>query len=165
MLFDVSIDGVAHSLELRRVGGTWECRLDGGEIAIDAAPAGRNVVSIIIAGVSYEVKLERTPTGTYVWVGNRRYSAELSDPKSLRNRRPRAGPGTGPRKIVAPMPGKVVRILVQEKSEVDAGQGVLVVEAMKMQNEIKSPKKGIVQKLMHAVGASVNAGDVLAIIE
>jgi biotin carboxyl carrier protein len=63
------------------------------------------------------------------------------------------------------MPGKVVRVLAGEKTEVDAGQGVLVVEAMKMQNELKSPKKGIVQKILASEGAAVNAGDVLAVVE
>jgi biotin carboxyl carrier protein len=63
------------------------------------------------------------------------------------------------------MPGKVVRLLVQEGAAVEAGAGVAVVEAMKMQNEIKSPKKGIVLKLSVAEGAAVNAGDVLAIVE
>jgi biotin carboxyl carrier protein len=59
----------------------------------------------------------------------------------------------------------VVRLLVAEKAEVQAGQGVLVVEAMKMQNELKSPKKGVVQRIVAAPGAAVNAGDVLAIVE
>ena len=63
------------------------------------------------------------------------------------------------------MPGKVVRLLVGVNSPVEAGQGVVVVEAMKMQNEIKSPKKGIVKKLAVAEGTAVNAGDVLAIVE
>jgi biotin carboxyl carrier protein len=63
------------------------------------------------------------------------------------------------------MPGKVVRFLVEENARVEAGQGVVVVEAMKMQNEIKSPKAGIVVKLAVAAGAAVNAGDVLAIVE
>jgi biotin carboxyl carrier protein len=63
------------------------------------------------------------------------------------------------------MPGKVVRVLAAEKSIVEAGQGVIVVEAMKMQNEIKSPKKGTVQKVLAAEGTAVNAGDVLAIVE
>ena len=63
------------------------------------------------------------------------------------------------------MPGKVVRILVRERAEVEAGQGIVIVEAMKMQNEIKSPKKGILQKLLTAEGSNVNAGDVLAIVE
>jgi len=63
------------------------------------------------------------------------------------------------------MPGRIVRVLVTEKSEVETGQGIVVVEAMKMQNEIKSPKKGVVQKILVAQGATVNAGDVLAIVE
>jgi len=66
---------------------------------------------------------------------------------------------------VAPMPGKVVRILAAESAEVEAGQGIVVVEAMKMQNEIKSPKKGVVRKVVAAEGAAVNAGDVLAVVE
>ena len=73
--------------------------------------------------------------------------------------------GKGPRKLVAPMPGKVVRVLVQEGTDVEAGQGVVVVEAMKMQNEIKSPKKGVVRKLVASENAAVNAGDVLAVVE
>ena len=52
-----------------------------------------------------------------------------------------------------------------EKAEVEAGQGIVVVEAMKMQNEIKSPKKGVVQKMLAVQGNNVNAGDVLAIVE
>lgn len=63
------------------------------------------------------------------------------------------------------MPGRVVRVLVDENQEVEAGQGILVVEAMKMQNEIKSPKKGVVKKLSTSVGTAVNPGDVLATIE
>jgi len=63
------------------------------------------------------------------------------------------------------MPGKVVRVLVREGDEIEIGAGVAVVEAMKMQNEIKSPKKGTVQKITAMEGATVNAGDVLAIVE
>ena len=71
----------------------------------------------------------------------------------------------GLQQVLAPMPGKIVRVLVAVGEKVDAGQGLLVIEAMKMQNEIKSPKKGKVQKLLTKEGASVNAGHVLAIIE
>jgi biotin carboxyl carrier protein len=63
------------------------------------------------------------------------------------------------------MPGKVVRLLVAAGDTVEAGQGLLVVEAMKMQNELKSPKKGIVRQVLAREGAAVNAGDVLAIVE
>ncbi len=63
------------------------------------------------------------------------------------------------------MPGKVVRMLVDQGQAVEAGQSILIVEAMKMQNEIKSPKKGTVQKIVAVEGGTVNAGDVLAIVE
>jgi biotin carboxyl carrier protein len=100
----------------------------------------------------------------YLWVGNVRYSAEIRDPRSLRGRT-RQIDNHGPQKLTAPMPGKIVRVLVHVGAEVEAGAGVLVVEAMKMQNEIKSPKKGKVQKILVGEGAAVNAGDVLAIVE
>jgi biotin carboxyl carrier protein len=83
----------------------------------------------------------------------------------LRSRQGAAFDEKGPRKIVAPMPGRVVRLLVGEQAEVAMGQGLIVVEAMKMQNEIKSPKKGIVKKIVATAGAAVNAGDVLVIVE
>jgi len=65
----------------------------------------------------------------------------------------------------APMPGKVVRVLVSEGAAVQAHQGILIVEAMKMQNEIKSPKSGIVRKIRVASDAAVNAGAILAVVE
>jgi biotin carboxyl carrier protein len=100
-----------------------------------------------------------------MWVGSTRFGVVVRDPRSLRSRRDGAGDEKGPKKVIAPMSGRVVRLLASEGAEVEAGQGIVVVEAMKMQNEIKSPKKGVVQKLMATTGANVNAGDVLAIVE
>lgn len=164
MIYDVNIDGKSYRLELNRADSRWECRLDGREVEIDAILPRRDVLSIILGGQAYEIKRERTATDMHLWVGSVRYAVQLRDPRSLRSRAS-ADDGKGPRKLLAPMPGKVVRVLVSEESEVEAGQGVVVVEAMKMQNEIKSPKKGIVRKLIAAAGANVNAGDVLAVVE
>jgi len=164
MIYDVNIDGTDYRLELAREESGWKCRLNGREVVLDAVLTRANVLSIIIGGTAYEVKRELTPLDLHFWVGSARYAAELRDPRSLRSRR-QAGAAHGVKKLVAPMPGKVVRLLVAEKAEVQAGQGVLVVEAMKMQNELKSPKKGIVQRITVAPGAAVNAGDVLAIVE
>lgn len=164
MLFDVTIEGRKHRLELDQRAGRWHCKLDGRDVPLDAAPAGRDVLSVLVDGKAYEVKRERTAAETHFWVGPVRYAAELSDPRSLRSRKAPAGLENGPIKLVSSMPGKVVRVLAGEKTEVEAGQGVLVVEAMKMQNEIKSPKKGIVQKILAREGAAVNAGDVLAVV-
>jgi biotin carboxyl carrier protein len=165
MVYDVTIDGKRYRLELDRAGVRWQCRLDGREIQIDAVLARRDVLSVLIDGKAYEIKRERTATDMHLWVGNARYAAELRDPRSLRSRKDGAGDAEGSKKLIATMPGKVVRILVREKAEVEAGQGIVVVEAMKMQNEIKSPKNGVVQKILAAEGANVKAGDVLAIVE
>ena len=165
MLYDITIDGQTYRLELERSDGRWQCRLDGRDVQLDAMLARRDVLSVLIEGKAYEVKRELTATDLHLWVGSVRYAAELRDPRSLRSRKGAGGDTQGPRKLLAPMPGKVVRVLLREKSAVDLGQGILVVEAMKMQNEIKSPKKGTVQKIVAAEGANVNAGDVLAIVE
>jgi biotin carboxyl carrier protein len=165
MLYDISINGKSYRLELAQAEGRWQCRLDGREVEVDVAFAGHDALSLLIAGKSYEIKREFSTADTILWIANSSYVAEVRDPRSLRARKKKAGDETGPRKLIASMPGKVIRVLVNEKMEVEAGQGIVVVEAMKMQNEIKSPKKGIVQKLIAAEGANVNAGDVLAIVE
>ena len=165
MLYDVTIDGKSYRLELERADGVWQCRLDGREVQMDAVLARRDVLSVLIDGKAYEIKRERVADDLHLWVGPVRYGVEVRDPRSLRGRKGAAGDAHGPRKLVAPMPGKVVRVLQPAGSEVEAGQGVLVMEAMKMQNEIKSPKKGTVQKIVAGEGAAVNAGDVLAVVE
>ena len=164
MTYEISIDGNNHRLDLDRKEDCWTCRLDGREIAVDAVLARPDVLSLRIGNKAYEVKCERVGGEMHLWVGSIRFAAEVRDPRSLRSRAT-AVDDHGPRKLIAPMPGKVVRVLVSQGAEVEAGAGVLVVEAMKMQNEVKSPKKGIVQKILASVGAAVNSGDVLAIVE
>jgi biotin carboxyl carrier protein len=164
MLYDVTINGKSYKLELTHGDGRWTCRLDGRDLEVDAVLARLDVLSLRIGNRAYEVKSERVANDLHLWVGSARFAVEIRDPRSLRGRT-HAGDDQGPRKIVATMPGKVVRLLVQEGDEVEAGTGIAVVEAMKMQNEIKSPKKGTVQKILTAEAATVNAGDVLAIVE
>jgi biotin carboxyl carrier protein len=164
MLYDVIIDGKHYRLDLNRADGAWSCCLDGKDLDVDAILVRPDVLSLRIGNLAHEVKSERVADDLYLWAGSRRFAVEVRDPRSLRGRS-RAGDDHGPRKIVAPMPGKVVRLLAGEGDEVEAGAGVAVVEAMKMQNEIKSPKKGRIQKISVSVGAAVNAGDVLAIVE
>lgn len=165
MTYNITIDGTLFRVDLDLADGRWRCRVNGREVHVDAVPAQPDVLSVVIEGKAYRIVRERIASDLRIWVSDRGYSAEVADPKSLRGRRTRVDAGKGPRPLVAPMPGKVVRFLVGENSPVDAGQGVVVVEAMKMQNEIKSPKKGIVLKLSVSEGAAVNAGDVLAIVE
>jgi biotin carboxyl carrier protein len=164
MTYDIAIDGKHYRLDLTQVEGRWLCRLNGREIPVDAVLARPDVLSLRLGNKAYEVKCERVGADLHLWVGSVRFSAEIRDPRSLRSRG-RAADEQGPRKLTAPMPGKVVRVMAEQGNEVEAGAGVLVVEAMKMQNEVKSPKKGKIQKILVAQGAAVNAGDVLAIVE
>jgi len=164
MTYEISIDGKIYRLDLIQTEGRWSCRVDGREVDVDAVLARPNVLSLRLGNKAYEVKCERVDADIHIWVGSRRFAAEVRDPRSLRSRS-RSAEEQGPRKLTAPMPGKVVRILLTPGTEVEAGAGVLVVEAMKMQNEVKSPKKGTIQKILVSEGAAVNAGDVLAIVE
>jgi biotin carboxyl carrier protein len=165
MIYNVTIDGLEHHLDLTFNGVRWRCLLDGSEVETDAVLIRPDVLSILIEGKAYEIRRERIADEVQIWVGGQSHTADVRDPRSLRGRKIREDDGKGARRLVASMPGKVIRFLVGENSEVEAGQGVVVVEAMKMQNEIKSPKKGIVRKLAVSEGAAVNAGDVLAIVE
>ncbi len=160
MTYDVVVDGHSRRVELTRKNGAWRCAVDGRERSVDAVLVRPGVLSLIVDGASYEVKRD----GTQLTIGTSLYGTEVRDPRSLQGRRAAGGEATGAKKILAPMPGKVVRILVKEHDTVAAGQGVVVVEAMKMQNELKSPKQGMVEKIVTAEGASVNAGDVLLIV-
>jgi biotin carboxyl carrier protein len=164
MLYDITIDGKSYRLDLNRVDGRWSCRLDGRELEVDAILARPDVLSLRVGNLAYEIKSERAANDLHLWVGSARFAAEVRDPRSLRGRA-RAGEAQGPKKIIAPMPGKVVRLLVSAGEAVEPGSGIAVVEAMKMQNEIKSPKRGTVRRILVTEGAAVNAGDVLAIVE
>ena len=164
MLYDVTIDGKNYRLDLTRADGRWSCRLDGRAVEVEAVLARPDVLSLRIGNLAYEVKSERVGNDLHLWIGSTRFAVEIHDPRSLRGRS-RAADDHGPKQITAPMPGKVVRLLVREGDEVEAGAGIAVVEAMKMQNEIKSPKKGTIQKILISEGAAANAGDLLAIVE
>jgi biotin carboxyl carrier protein len=165
MNFEIEVEGKTHKVDLARGEAGWHCTLDGAPVNVDAVLTRPNVISLIIDGVAYEVKREIALNDTYVWVRSARFKTEVRDPRSLRSRRAAMGVGEGPQKLLAPMPGKVVRLIAKEGEEIEAGKPVLVVEAMKMQNELKATKSGTVQKICVAEGAAVNAGDVLAIVE
>jgi acetyl/propionyl-CoA carboxylase alpha subunit len=116
--------------------------------------------SVLIDGRSYDV----VAAGGEVRVDGRVFHVEVFDPREMRGRK-NAAAGEGRQKIAAMMPGKVVRLLVQQGDAVEAGQGLVVVEAMKMQNEMKSPKAGCVVEVKTRADATVAAGEVLMVIE
>jgi len=166
MTYDVVVEGKTHRLELAKNEHGWLCTVDGEPVEVDAALTARDVLSVLVGNKQYEIKRERSLRGDlHMVIGSARYAVEVQDPRSLRTRRGAGHSEAGPQKLAAAMPGKIVRILVQEKDEVKAGQPLLVMEAMKMQNEMKSPKDGRVQKILTSEGSTVNAGDTLAVIE
>lgn len=160
----LKIDGRVRSVKINATDSRMDFSLDGQGVAANATKVERNVFSILLGGEVFEVRVERSPQGARVHVDGREYAAELDDPRQWRHGGGGAAGSEGRQNIVAPMPGKVIRVLVQQGGNVDAGQGLFVVEAMKMQNEIKSPKQGKVERISAKEGQAVNAGDVLAVI-
>ena len=166
MKFHVEINGRQRTVELERDDAAWRISLDGQAVDADAIEIAPNIFSILLNGKSYEIRVTPTPAGALtLQTGRHEFTAEVTDPRAWRGRRHGALEAEGRQQILAPMPGKIVRVLVQAGAKVEAGQGLLVVEAMKMQNEIRSPKSGTVERLLVKEGQRVNAGEALAWID
>jgi len=142
-------------------GGGFECSIDGRAMQVNVQTMEPGVLSLIVDGRQYRCMLD----GDAVIIGGQRFEFQIEDPRSLRGRRGAGEGAAGPRPVKAPMPGRVVRVLVSEGDEVAEHQGVVVIEAMKMQNELKSPKAGRVARVAVAVDGTVGSGDVLVVIE
>ncbi|HEV2913142.1 MAG TPA: biotin/lipoyl-containing protein [Pyrinomonadaceae bacterium] len=169
MKLTAEIENEKHALDIRREGGRVKAMVDGRSYELEVREPEAGVYLLIADAAVYECRTERDRQQRHllhVDTGNHAYAIALTDPKRLRagGQSPSAQ-GDGSAQIIAPMPGKVVRVLVEQGAAVEAGQGLVVVEAMKMQNELKSPRAGRVAQLHASAGATVNAGDVLAVIE
>ena len=169
MKFEVQLNGSnglkKGTVELEAEGAGYRVLLDGQSVAADARLISQGTVSVILDGRSFVVHVTPTLDGKIkLQIGPHEYTAEVQDPRAWRGRRHGTLEAEGRQQIVAPMPGKVIRVLVDVGDEVEAGQGLLVVEAMKMQNEIRSPKKGKVERLQAKEGQNVNAGEVLCVV-
>lgn len=166
MKYEIVINGARRSVELipQANGALREAfTVDGRLVEADALRISRGTYSILLGGKSFEVTAEETPDGLLLRTNGREFQVEVIDPRSWRRRRGAGIELEGRQQLVAPMPGKIVRVLVAAGQQVTTGQGLLVIEAMKMQNEIRSPKTGIVEKVARE-GQTVNAGEVLAIV-
>ena len=166
MKFEVAINNTRRVVELERDAERWRISLDGKVVDADAVEIAPNIFSILLDGKSHEIRVASTSSGTLtLQTGRHEFTAEVTDPRAWRGRRHGALEAEGRQQILAPMPGKIIRVLVQAGEKVEAGQGLLVVEAMKMQNEIRSPKSGTVERLLVKEGQPVNAGEILAWID
>jgi biotin carboxyl carrier protein len=162
------IGGEKHEVRIEREGSRVVAEIDGRKLEAFVQETEEGGYLLIIDGRVYDCRASRESVQgerRTVRVRSSLYSISLSDPKRLRSAGAASANTDATAQIVAQMPGKVVRVHVEQGSQVEAGDTILVVEAMKMQNEMKSPKAGTVALLNAQAGQTVNAGDVLAVIE
>jgi biotin carboxyl carrier protein len=156
-----------HTLELLAsdaIDGLRTFSVDGQPLQAHCEVITPGVYSMLVAGRSYEVNISQRPgdrpglaSPFVAEVGLRRYLVELRDPRRWRQ----AGSSIdveGPQEILAPMPGKIVKILAKQDQQVEHGQGLLIIEAMKMQNELRAPRAGRVERIYVAESQGVETG-------
>jgi biotin carboxyl carrier protein len=165
MKIELEIDGQLIEGEFTLSGGAAQLSFGGATREAQVSEPEPGMFTVIINDRVYRCALEESPGGgVEVIVNGERIPVAARDKKHLRGQ-VGAAAASGQVKLSAPMPGKVVRVLLSAGDEVAARQGVLVVEAMKMQNEVQSPKAGKIAEIKVSEGQTVNAGDVLAVIE
>jgi biotin carboxyl carrier protein len=165
MKFDIGIDGMPERIEI--LSPAPECHFRLGETAERTADVNMpepGVYSVALDGRIYEARIEENPDHLAVVIDGFRFAIEVRDPRRMVRRSGVHG-REGVETVAAPMPGKVVRVMVAAGDAVEAGQGLAVVEAMKMQNEMKAPRAGRVTAVPAREGATVAAGDALVVIE
>jgi len=172
MKLTIEMEDRPRNLELQRLAingieqnGFWRGTIDGEPVVFEAHLLSPGVLSLIVGNSAYRIVQEESASDPALHVDNHRFSYSINDPRSLRFRRSHGAGAGGPKAIKAPMPGRVVRVLAQKGDEVQAHQGIVVIEAMKMQNELKSPKAGMVVEMRASPGDTVASGDVLAVID
>lgn len=172
MTFEIEVNGRTRRVSVERAdgeSGRFRVSVDGAPRVVDAGRAGEFGISLLFPGDSH------AGTTVHLAPGSARgevlaHLAGRAVPVVVNGRRTgrraeRGGPAHGEQKVTAPMPGRVVRVLVAHGEEVEARQPVVVVEAMKMENELRSPKTGRVKDVTVEAGTSVEAGRVLVVIE
>jgi len=166
MKYEIVINGARRNVEFAPpANGSSRVKftMDGRQVAACAVPVAPGAHSILVDGRPLEVTTEENLDGFLVRVGGREFQTQIVDPRSWRRARGAGLELEGRQQLVAPMPGKIVRVLATVGQQVSAGEGLLVIEAMKMQNEIRSPKSGTIEKLA-GEGQTVNAGEILAVV-
>jgi biotin carboxyl carrier protein len=177
---EIELDGVRRQVTLRREGGGWIAGLDGREVTVSVAEAGGQWS--MLTGPpegghyeSYDIAFESVATGELI-VHVNGVAVPLTvvnepGPSKPWAKAARAGHGArdggaadGPLTIVAPMPGRIVKVLVQLNETVVARQPLVVVEAMKMENELRAPRDGTVIEVRVSEGSSVEANTVLVVL-
>jgi len=177
MRFIADVDDQTHTIEVDDHGrddGKYSMMVDGRQYVVDAALMPSQIVSMLIDNHSYDVDVDKVGDGSdtldgrmQVRVRGRVVRLDILDERRRKMREAATAHlgGAGTAKIESPMPGKIVRVLVKEGEAVKQGQGLIVVEAMKMENELKAPKDGTISNLAIKEGQAVNGGALLCTIE
>jgi biotin carboxyl carrier protein len=170
MQIDIEINGRSRRVVIEPVGAQYRVTVDGRTHMVDLAPVDDWTFSMVLdgEGVSHEVGLAETglPNQLAVHVLGGSVDVRLAPRPGGRGRETGDHAGAdGVQDVLAPMPGKVIRVLVAAGDQVKARQGLVVVEAMKMENELRSPKEGRVREVRVQEGMSVEAGRLLVVVE
>ncbi len=153
------------AVDVSRVGAQLRVSFEEESHDLDLRLLGDGTLSVLVDGESYEVVLEQKDDKVIAGIRGRRYEFDVLDERRARMRVGRAKlGGEGPQVVLSPMPGRVVRIAVKVGDRVTAGQAVAVVEAMKMENELRAVRDGQVGEVIATVGKAVEAGEKLLII-
>ena len=164
MRYEAEIDGRQVRVELEERDGRVSAKIGERVYDLEIARPEENAYLILAGDQVYEARAwNETTSAQRVQLRDRMFTVNIIDRKHRRMAADHTSEGR--QQLTAPMPGKVVRVLLKPGDEVAAGQGVVVVEAMKMQNEIKSPKAGRVIEIRVIEGATVTANQILAIVE
>lgn len=165
MRLRIDIDSSTYSLEVRQNGdGTAHYALEGLSGSASVAEVMPGVYSVLDGSHSFTVHVAPRSEDVEIWAGSRRFFASIADERD-RPANSGAAQRNGPMELRTQMPGKVVKLLVALGDNVKAGAGLVVVEAMKMQNEVKAPRDGVVARISAVEGATVGANEPLITIE
>lgn len=164
MKLEVTVAGKPMGVELHHGADGWACRVDGALQPVDVVEVAPGVLSLLLDGQSFTLHVVRHGDAWRVHTRGTDVAATVRDPRRWQGRASGVAGHAGRQEVAAPMPGKVVRVLVSEQQEVEAGQGLVVVEAMKMQNEIPSPKQGVIEQIRVREGDRVEHGTVLVVV-
>ena len=166
MRYHAILNGEEHLVDVTPREGKYRLSIDGREILVDAVHLQGAAISIVAGTRSARCDIEPGKDGQLsVLVGDDLHRVTLLDERRLRLQRATGKfSAEGPQRVDAPMPGKIVRVMVKVGDEVAEGQGLVVVEAMKMENELRSPKAGKVTELHAVNGAAVESGAKLVVI-
>lgn len=166
MAYEVKIDDLVYRVEVEKDAGVYKVRLGDKVYSVDVAQPLPFSYSLIINGYSYTVDI--TPQGDQkdILVSGKTFRAEVYDEKKkpLLSKK-KLDHLEGEQKIISSMPGKVISVLTQAGQRVEKGSGVIIIQAMKMENEIKAPKDGEIKDIRVTEGQIIEVGQVLLVME